>query len=121
MAGNFKKFSGATKKLHSIQDKKIQKPVTKIAPKDPCGGCLGKKEKGIPHTCNLTTLEANMEAIIDKNPSLGQRLAAKVLKGKSPSPGGRVHLDLGAGRSKLKVAVNAPKGIFEKKSEFHSH
>ena len=56
-----------------------------------------------------------MEIIMEKNPKLGQRLAAKVLSGKSPSPGGRVHLDLGAGRSKMKVAVNAPKGIFQKK------
>ena len=65
-----------------------------------------------------------METIIENNPSLGQRLAAKVLSAKSPSPGGRVHLDLGAGRSKMKVAVNAPKGIFEKKQvnavELHS-
>ena len=79
--GNFKKFSGATKKLHSIQEKKIQKPVPKIAPKDPCAGCLGKKGRGIPHTCNLSTLQANMETIIENNPSLGQRLAAKVLSG----------------------------------------
>ena len=114
-AGNFKKYKGATKKLLSIQGKKIQKPVPKITPKDPCAGCLGKKERGHPHTCNLTTLEANMEIIMEKNPKLGQRLAAKVLSGKSPSPGGRVHLDLGAGRSKMKVAVNAPKGIFQKK------
>ena len=48
MVGNFKKFSGAAKKLHSIQDKKIQKPVTKIAPKDPCGGCLGKRKREYP-------------------------------------------------------------------------
>ena len=114
-AGNFKKFSGADKKLHSIQEKKIQKSVPKIAPKDSCAGCLGTKGKGHPHTCNLTTLQANMEIIIEKNPKLGERLAAKVLGGKSPSPGGRVHLDLGAGRSKMKVAVGAPKGIFEKK------
>ena len=32
--GNFKKFCGATKKLHSIQVKKIQKPVPKVAPKN---------------------------------------------------------------------------------------
>ena len=106
-AGNLKKFSGANKKLHSIQDKKIQKPVPKIAQKDACVGCLGKRGRGHPHTCNLDTLQANMETIIENNPSLGQRLAAKVLKGKSPSPGGRVHLDVGGGGSKLKVVVNA--------------
>ena len=101
--------------MHSIQDKAIKKPTPKVAQKNLCEHCLSKIGKGESHVCNLETLSTNMQAIALKNPTVGQKVAAKVLRSKKPSPGGRVHLDLRAGRSKLKVVVDAPKGLFEKK------
>ena len=127
--GNFKKFSGPARKLETIPENTNPTPgpapstVPKVIPstsgaiskvqKNPddllkCGKCLNPLGKGIPHNCTQKSLADNLQKICDKNPSVGQKVAAKTLRSKEPSPGGRVHLELGAGRSKLAVAVNAP-------------
>ena len=120
-AGNFKKFAGAAKKVLSPIPE--NSPVkTGPAPKKqnldeipPCPHCLTPKAKGYPHPCDDKTLVANMLKIAEKKPTVGDRVAAGILKKKDPSPGGRSHLSLGAGSSTLKVLVNAPKGILQKK------
>merc|ERR1712001_720140 len=73
------------------------------------------KGKGIPHICNKQTKVANMLKIARENTTVGDKVAAGILKEKDPSPGGRAYLSLGAGDSTLKVLVNAPKGILQKK------
>ena len=62
---------------------------------------------GYPHDCCQETLDKNLQEISEKNPAIAQKQAARTLRSKEPSPGGRVHLAL-SGRSSLAVAVNAP-------------
>ena len=126
----FKKLTGSAKKtLGPVPESspiKTGPPPKKqnLDEKPLCPHCLTPIAKGIPHHCNKETLTANALKIAEKNPTVGERVAAGILKKKDPSPGGRAHLSLGAGGSKLKVLVNAPKGILQKKQvsaeELHS-
>ena len=131
MAGNFRKVSGVAKKFVQIPEVAAAAPkptgtIPKVQakPEPPrCPHCLGP----LPHRkpCDKKFLEANMLEMAEKNPNVGERVAGRILRNKEPSPGGRVHLDTGGGRSKMKVAVDAPKGIFQKRivsaTELHTY
>ena len=61
------------------------------------------------HKCNNATKFENLKNILNSDPNVGQKLAGKFLKSQKPSPGGRIHLDIGAGRSTMKVEIGAKK------------
>ena len=123
-AGNFKKNSGAAKKLDTIPELAPQKPtgtVPKQTAKIPCPECYTNLTRvGAPHPCNKEIMAQNMQKKMEENPSVGEKVITRILRNKDPSPGGRVSLFTGGGRSTMKVVVNAPKGIFQKK-QFSAH
>ena len=121
-AGNFKKHSGAKKKLDTIPEIASQIPtVPKPEVKIPCPECYTPLTKlGSAHTCTKEIMAQNLQKKMEENPSVGEKVVTRILRNKDPSPGGRVSLYTGGGKSTMKVVVNAPKGIFQKK-QFSAH
>ena len=118
VTGIFKKSTGSKPKtlrpVPENPDPKNPKPKNYVLQKNPpakhtyeCGYCKSEIGKGKPHDCSITSLEENLDKVFEDHPHLAERMAAKTLRSKEPSPGGRIHLGLGAGSSKLAVAINA--------------
>ena len=114
ITGSLKTFTGPVKKLESIPENVPKKPEPEKPEPPPCNECLSPLGPGLPHICNLKTLEENLLKISKNNPKVGERVATRILRNKDPSPGGRVQLATG-GSSTMKVLVDAPKGILQKK------
>ena len=118
VTGAFKKVTGSVPKtlrpVPENPDPKNPEPTKYVLKKVPpakhtyeCGDCKSVIGKGKPHDCSITTLEENLDKFFEDHPHLAERMAAKTLRSKEPSPGGRIHLGLGAGGSKMAVAINA--------------
>ena len=105
--GRFKKSTGPNKKLESIPENAPPKPPVPKKTPNLCPDCLSEIGPGLPHNCCEKTLEKNLQKKSEEHVKAGERAAARTLRSKKPSPGGRIHLALG-NNAKMAVAVNAP-------------
>ena len=105
--GSFKKSTGPNKKLESIPENAPPKPPVPKKTPNLCPDCLSEIGPGLPHNCCEKTLEKNLQKKSEEHVKAGERAAARTLRSKKPSPGGRIHLALG-NNAKMAVAVNAP-------------
>ena len=104
VTGAFKKSTGSIPKtlrpVPENPDPKNPEPTKYVLKKVPpakhtyeCGDCKSVIGKGKPHDCSITTLEENLDKFFEDHPHLAERMAAKTLWSKEPSPGGRIHLE----------------------------